>query len=773
MTMPWSYTPYMIPLFIATAVAGGLIYPAWKRREAAGAIPFASFAALAALWCLGYALEMGWQTLEGKLFWVKVQYIAIVFVAPTFLVFCLQYANHWRWLQRRQFVVFALPALSLIAVWSEPDLGWLYRDVSLDSSGAFLNLALDYGLLFWFIIAYSYLSLLSGSYLLLQMSRKLADPYRRQAYALVVATALPWAGNALYISGLNPLPYLDWTPIGFVATVVLLAWTLRRLQLLDITPIAREVVFDSITDAVLVWSRQGKLLDFNAAASSLFAIISPEDVGLNQDELFSGRFQPLRAMGITGDNGQQVEILNAQEASYFRVVVSPILDYQGRENGRLCIFHDRTISEKASKALRYQKQLFENLVEIARAVSQTPHLPETMERALSIAVKLTDAEVGSLFLLDQEEEVERCLLARQKLGAESSAVYVETITAAVFEDGLAGWALRNRATALLHDTVVDERWLQLPDQPYTARSALAVPILRQARVLGILTLTHPEPGRFTDHTLRLMQGAANQIALALNNAQMYTVEQRLVSDFAKAKDEAEAASRAKSAFLATVSHELRTPLTSIIGYSELIQELLQNGTPETDIVGYLQKVELSAQHLLTLITDILDMSTIEAGRLVLDIAPVDLWPLVQQVVQTVEPLMARNGNHFIVNCTAPLCLLDTDPRRLRQLLLNLLSNAAKFTEQGSVELSVCRMEKLIQFKVADTGIGLTPAQMKQLFRPFMQADTTITRKYGGTGLGLMISQQISRLMGGEISVESEYGKGSTFTLSLPVTKEAV
>jgi signal transduction histidine kinase len=253
---------------------------------------------------------------------------------------------------------------------------------------------------------------------------------------------------------------------------------------------------------------------------------------------------------------------------------------------------------------------------------------------------------------------------------------------------------------------------------------------------------------------------------------MYTVEQRLVLNFAKAKDEAEAASRAKSSFLTTVSHELRTPLTSIIGYSELMQELLQNGTPQTDIAGYLQKVELSAQHLLTLITDILDMSTIEAGRLVLNIEQVDLCPLLQQVIQTVEPLMAKNNNQFVVNCAYPTGCMETDPKRLRQVLLNLLSNAAKFTEQGTVELTVCRTDKRIQFQVADTGIGLTLAQMKQLFRPFMQADTTITRKYGGTGLGLMISQQISHLMGGEISVESEDGKGSTFTLSLPVNKEA-
>jgi PAS domain S-box-containing protein len=771
--MAWSYTPYMIPLCLAAVAASSLIYPAWKRREAVGAVAFASFAALAALWCLGYALEMGWQTIDGKLFWVKVQYVAIVFTSPTFLIFCLQYTGSWRWPQSWQLAFLAPPALILIAVWLEPGLGWLYRQVSLDDSGPFLNLALAYGPLFWFVVAYSYSLLLAGSLLLLQMSQKLIAPYRRQTYALVAATTLPWVGNALYISGLNPLPYLDWTPIGFAGTAVLLAWALRRLQLLNIAPIARAVLFDSITDAVLVWNRQGKLLDFNAAAAALFGITAPKALGMTMEALFSGSFQPLRPLGITGSNGQQVAIHDAPDARYFRVVVSPVLDHRDKENGRLYILNDITASEKAGEDLRYQKQLFENLVAIARVVSQTPYLPETMERVLTIAVTLTNAEVGSLFLLDTEGNVEHHILARQNLGGRYDAAHKEEIAAAVLKDGLAGWVLRNKEAALLADAATDARWLQLPDQPYTAHSVLAVPILRQARVLGILTLTHPEPGRFTAQALQLMQGAANQIALALNNAQMYTAQQRLAADFAKARDEAEAANRAKSAFLATMSHELRTPLTSIIGYNELLQELLQNGTPRDDIAGYLQKVDVSAHHLLTLITDILDISTIEAGRLVLDIEPVDLFPLVQEVIQSVEPLMVQNGNRLITNYTASPGMMATDRRRLRQVLLNLLSNAAKFTEQGTVELNVNSDGHSLQFRIADTGIGLTPEQVQQLFRPFAQADTTIRRRYGGTGLGLMISQQISRLMGGEISVESEYGEGSTFTLSLPATSQLI
>src|SRR5690606_27267356 len=150
------------------------------------------------------------------------------------------------------------------------DLDWFYRHVALDESGPFVGIELTYGPLFWVLIAYSYVMLLAGAILLLMMSRKLTDPYRRQTYALVIATSFPWLGNGLYITGLNPLPFLDLTPIGFAATALLLGWTLRRLRLLDVTPIAREVVLDNMADAMLVWNRRHYLLDLNPAAARLF-----------------------------------------------------------------------------------------------------------------------------------------------------------------------------------------------------------------------------------------------------------------------------------------------------------------------------------------------------------------------------------------------------------------------------------------------------------------------------------------------------------------------
>lgn len=232
---------------------------------------------------------------------------------------------------------------------------------------------------------------------------------------------------------------------------------------------------------------------------------------------------------------------------------------------------------------------------------------------------------------------------------------------------------------------------------------------------------------------------------------------------------AEAASRAKSTFLANMSHELRTPLNAIIGYSEIIEEEaldagLDNFIPDT------QKVQTAGKHLLTLINDILDLSKIEAGRMELYLEKFDLGNLLKEVVTTLSPLVEKNRNQLQVDCQIELGFMYADLTKVRQILFNLLSNALKFTEGGTIVLSATREltgdSEWVYLRVADTGIGMSAGQQQSLFQPFTQGDASTTRKYGGTGLGLAISRLFCQMMGGDITLESEVGIGSTFTVQL-------
>ena len=235
----------------------------------------------------------------------------------------------------------------------------------------------------------------------------------------------------------------------------------------------------------------------------------------------------------------------------------------------------------------------------------------------------------------------------------------------------------------------------------------------------------------------------------------------------EARRSAEEANRTKSQFLANMSHELRTPMNAIIGYSEMLQEEAED-LGQKSFISDLEKIHGAGKHLLGLINDILDLSKVEAGKMTLFLEEFDVATLVSEVSATVQPLIARNANALDLNCPAGIGMMRADVTKVRQTLFNLLSNACKFTEKGRIGLSVSRPDAAtLNFTVSDTGIGMSGEQMSRLFEAFSQADASTTRKFGGTGLGLAISRKFCRLMGGDITVNSQPGQGSTFTVTLP------
>jgi signal transduction histidine kinase/CheY-like chemotaxis protein len=290
-----------------------------------------------------------------------------------------------------------------------------------------------------------------------------------------------------------------------------------------------------------------------------------------------------------------------------------------------------------------------------------------------------------------------------------------------------------------------------------------VPLLGADRIVGALVVRRRQPGEFSKRTVDLLQTFAAQSVLALQNA-------RLFSELDKKSQQLAEASQHKSQFLANMSHELRTPLNAIIGVTEMLREDAEAAKQDLEP---LDRVLGAGRHLLALINDILDLSKIEAGRMELQLEHFTLAPLIANVVKTIEPLAAKNGNQVALHCDAAMGMMHADQMRLRQALLNLLSNANKFTDHGTITIDALQGQKdgrgWVTIAVSDTGIGMTAEQMAKLFQEFSQADASTTRKYGGTGLGLVISRRFCQMMGGDITVDSQPGKGSTFTISLPTT----
>jgi signal transduction histidine kinase len=297
------------------------------------------------------------------------------------------------------------------------------------------------------------------------------------------------------------------------------------------------------------------------------------------------------------------------------------------------------------------------------------------------------------------------------------------------------------------------------------RASLAAPMMREDDAVGAIVLRRPEASEFTPRQIELLETFAAQAVIAIANVRLFT-------EIQEKSRQLEVASQHKSQFLANMSHELRTPLNAIIGYTEMMADGLYGDVSEK-AASVLERVQANGRHLLGLINDVLDLSKIEAGQLVLAVEEYSVTDMVATVLSATESLARAKGLALGSDVPAGLPTGTGDARRLTQVLLNLVGNAIKFTDQGSVEVRARQAGERFELSVVDSGFGIAPEDQAKIFEEFQQVDNTSTRKKGGTGLGLSISRRIVELHGGRISVESEVGTGSTFKVTIPINASPI
>ncbi len=805
----WVNLPYTLALIVSGAIALAFGIYAARRRQLPGAWAFTWFCLAGAEWAFANALYVGTADPGLKIIWSKIEYIGIVSGPLFWLSFALHYTRRDHLLTRRIWTMLSIvPLITLLLVFTNEFHGLIWRAIIPEGTGDSLILRFEYGPWFWVHTATSYLWVLIGSLLLVNGLTEARQFYLQQRVALIVGIIMPWIGNILYVAKISPIPGLDLTPFAATLGVAAVARAVFTFRLLDLAPMARRAMLDSMHDAVIALDTQNRIVDLNQAAASLIGVLPYKAMGHQAGHIFPNQPDLSERLGEGSDGTGEIVRGSGAEARYYELQVAPLHDETGQGLGRLITLHDITERKRAQEEIQVLNAGLE-----ARVVARTAELAAANE-AKDATLRREHAARTEAETAHREAEAARQDLAflaeasRILVGSLDEAMTLAAVTQHIvpyLADGCvidvvdeAGrfqrratrhvdpgkdvliadleqhyppppqsrygypYVARSREVAF-YPQVVDASLVELAQSPehlallraLEIHSYMCLPLMGRERTLGTITLVRRAPSpNYTPATLVLAQDLAQRIALTLDNTQLYRAARQAV----QIRDE----------FLSVASHEMKTPLTSLLlAVHSLLRITRQDTLPAPDyLTRRLTTVEAQSKRLARLMDDLLDISRIAAGRLQLEPQAVDLPALVRQVLGQFEEELIQAGCSTTLEAAAPV-QGTWDPGRLEQVITNLLTNAMKYGQGHPIVITVTSTESQARLQVRDEGIGIATDYLERIFGRFERA--VAPGKYGGMGLGLYITRQIVEAHGGTIHVISAPGQGATFTVTLPLT----
>ena len=756
--MHFQYSPYVLPLIAAAIASGWVAVYAWtNRRASGGALALAWLALAITEWAVGYVLEIAGADLLTKMMWGKVQYIGIAAVPVFWLVFAINRTYQSRQVAyRTALLIGLLPIITMILVFTNESHGLIWSDVglyvadSVNFAESFTVLDVTYGPWFWIHSVYSYSLLLLGTVLIVRSLGRMRGLYRGQAVALLIGVAAPWLGNALYLLGLSPIPHLDLTPFAFALTSVAMAWGIFGVQLINMAPLARDVVVDEMQDAMIVLDVEGRVTDMNPAAERLVgrdiahAIDKPTaealDAGPHVGRPHVGQHHVAWphviakykhfSLSEAEDEGQMVDEMAIGEEKnqrWYEIRILPLKNRRQRLIGRALIIRDITDRRKLDEQLR----------QLSRAVEASP-----------VSIVITDVEGRIEYVNPKFTQVTGYTFAEAlgqnprilKTDQTSPEVHVELWDTLTQGQEWRGEFCNRRKNG-------DIYWEFASISPITDASG---------------TITH-------------YVGVKEDI----------TARKQAEADLRRYTAELEASNAELDAFAHTVAHDLKNPLTTLLGFSMLTETQYQRLDAER-VIRNLQIITRTGQKMTSIINELLLLASVRQMEEVTT-RPLDMAAIVAEVMARLQPMITEHQAAIVVPDTWPTAI--GYPAWVEEVWVNYLSNAIKYggcpeeniaphielgwtADQASVdETSVdqasvdqASADAAIRFWVRDNGPGLSESERQRIFTQFTRMHEA---RAEGHGLGLSIVQRIITKLGGTVGLESQTEDGSCFYFTLP------